>query len=87
MVEKIRSEEVQGYINRDSGDSGKSGESIFFDYYPKDTGSDHQSLQPVTWESWRMLRIWSIVSSWTELWKKGETVKTCFRILTMAQRR
>ncbi len=27
---------MQGYINRDSGDSGKNGESIFFYYYPKE---------------------------------------------------
>lgn len=35
MVEKNRSEEVQGYINRDSGDSGKMGK-VFFYYYPKE---------------------------------------------------
>ena len=29
MVEKKRSEEVQGYINRDSGDSGKMGKVFF----------------------------------------------------------
>ncbi len=75
MVEKKRSEEVQGYINRDSGDSGKMGKVFFFTIIPKNTGSGHQSLQPVTWESWRMLRIWSIVSSWTELWKKEKLLK------------
>ena len=32
---KKRSEEVQGYINRDSGDSGKMGK-VFFYYYPKE---------------------------------------------------
>ncbi len=52
------------------------GKVFFFTIIPKNAESDHQSLQPVTWESWRMLRIWSIVSSWTELWKKKKTVKT-----------
>ena len=48
----------------------------FFYYYPKEHRIRYyQSLQPVTWESWRMLRIWSIVSSWTELWKKEKLLK------------